>query len=138
MASFIDIDPETMVARLRENSGRGKLGVTMGGMSYASGLREKYSLAHLVYNTIYNLLTQDDQVPCFENAAQHLVADGVLVVKAGAPSAWLRGDQHPTYQRLRQISGADLLAIRRDGLLAEDDDLSLLANGRFVDGSLYA
>lgn len=39
-----------------------------------------YRLVYLVFNTIYNLLTQDDQVRCFENAARHPAPNGVFVV----------------------------------------------------------
>ena len=36
-----------------------------------------YTLVYLVYNTISNLLTQDEQVACFRNAAGTLLpADG--------------------------------------------------------------
>jgi hypothetical protein len=47
----------------------------------------RYGLVYLVYNTIGNLLTQDDQVRCFENAAQHLSDDGVFVLECRVPSA---------------------------------------------------
>jgi hypothetical protein len=40
-----------------------------------------------VYNTIGNLLTQDDQVRCFENAARHLTDDGVFVLECRVPTA---------------------------------------------------
>ncbi len=40
-----------------------------------------------MYNTIGNLLTQDDQVRCFENAARHLTVDGVFVVECAVPTA---------------------------------------------------
>ena len=46
-----------------------------------------YGLVYLVYNTIGNLLTQDDQVRCFENAARHLADDGVFVLECRVPSA---------------------------------------------------
>ncbi len=95
----IELSPD-MVARLREKPGGDKLDVTMGDMSSASGLHEKYSLVYLVYNTIYNLLTQDDQVRCFENAARHLGPDGVFVVEAGVPSALLGGDQFINVEHL--------------------------------------
>ena len=52
------------------------------GAQCASGPREKYSLVYLVYNTIFNLLTQDEQVRCFENVAEHLTDDGVFVIEA--------------------------------------------------------
>ena len=81
-----------MVARMREKPGADAITVTMGDMSRESAGGE-FTLVYLVYNTIFNLLTQDDQVRCFENAARHLAADGVFVVEAGVPSAWLKGTQ---------------------------------------------
>lgn len=78
-----------MVARLREKPGGEEIEVVLGDMSRVeTGAR--YRLVYLVYNTIFNLLTQDDQVRCFENAARHLINDGVFVVEAGVPRAWLR------------------------------------------------
>ena len=47
----------------------------MGDMSRV-GTGRVYGLVYLVFNTIGNLLTQDDQVRCFENAARHLTDDG--------------------------------------------------------------
>ncbi len=50
-------------------------------------LGRRYVLVYLVYNTIGNLLTQDEQVHCFENAARHLTDDGVFVLECRVPSA---------------------------------------------------
>jgi hypothetical protein len=38
-----------------------------------------------VFNTIFNLTTQDAQVACFENAAAHLRPGGRFVVETGVP-----------------------------------------------------
>lgn len=81
-----------MVARLREKPGGADLAVVIGDMSHAQA-PGPYRLVYLVFNTIFNLLTQDDQVRCFTNAARHLDHDGVFVVEAGVPQAWLRGRQ---------------------------------------------
>jgi hypothetical protein len=40
---------------------------------------------YLVFNTLFALLTQDDQLRCFENAAARLSDDGVFVVEAFVP-----------------------------------------------------
>ena len=37
---------------------------------------------------------------CFENAARHLTTDGVFVVEAGVPSAWLRGNHFVNVEHL--------------------------------------
>ena len=84
---------EAMVARMREKPGGDALDVVIGDMAAAAAPAHGYRLVYLVFNTIHNLLTQDDQVRCFENAARHLGAGGAFVVEAGMPGAWLRGGQ---------------------------------------------
>jgi hypothetical protein len=74
-----------MVDRLRAKPGGAELAVTIGDMSTVA-LPDRYSLVYLIFNTIHNLLTQDGQVQCFENAARHLSADGVFVLETGVPS----------------------------------------------------
>jgi SAM-dependent methyltransferase len=81
----IELSPH-MVERLREKPGGGDLDVTIGDMSRVDKGRS-YGLVYLVFNTIGNLINQDDQVRCFENAARHLSADGVFVVECRVPIA---------------------------------------------------
>jgi SAM-dependent methyltransferase len=45
----------------------------------------QFSLVYLVFNTISNLTTQDEQVDCFRNAAAHLAPGGCFVVELGVP-----------------------------------------------------
>ena len=45
----------------------------------------EFSLVYLVFNTIFNLTTQDGQVKCFENAAAHLGTGGRFVIEARVP-----------------------------------------------------
>ena len=75
-----------MVDRMREKEGGDQVEVVMGDMSRVTTGRS-YGLVYLVFNTIGNLLTQDDQVRCFENAARHLTDDGVFVVECRVPTA---------------------------------------------------
>jgi SAM-dependent methyltransferase len=75
-----------MVDRMREKPGGENVRVVIGDMAGTSMGRE-YGLVYLVYNTIGNLLTQDDQVRCFENAARHLTDDGVFVLECRVPTA---------------------------------------------------
>ena len=81
----IELSPD-MVDRMREKPGGGEVRVTMGDMSRVSTGR-RYGLVYLVYNTIGNLLTQDDQVRCFQNAARHLAGGGVFVLECLVPFA---------------------------------------------------
>jgi hypothetical protein len=45
----------------------------------------RFSVAYLVFNTIMNLTTQDQQVACFANVAAHLEPGGCFVVEVGLP-----------------------------------------------------
>lgn len=83
----IELSPH-MVERLRTKPGGETLSVTLGDMSRAT-TGQRYGLVYLVFNTIFNLLTADDQVRCFENAARHLAPDGVFVVETAVPHAWV-------------------------------------------------
>ncbi|WP_029136651.1 class I SAM-dependent DNA methyltransferase [Nakamurella lactea] len=95
----IELSPD-MVAAMRAKPGGADLRVTIGDMAEVRAPGERYPLVYLVFNTIYNLLTQQAQVRCFENAARHLTDNGVFVVEAGVPSAWLRGDQFVDVERV--------------------------------------
>ena len=81
----IELSPD-MVDRMREKPGGDGVEVTMGDMSRATTGR-RYGLVYLVYNTIGNLITQEDQVRCFENAARHLDRDGAFVLECVVPVA---------------------------------------------------
>jgi SAM-dependent methyltransferase len=77
-----------MIERLRAKPGGDGVKITLGDMSVAS-TGHQYGLVYLVFNTIFNLLTADDQIRCFENAARHLAAGGHFVVEAALPHAWI-------------------------------------------------
>ena len=75
---------EAMVARLREKPGGEEIGVTIGDFA-TTKVHGSYSLAYLVFNTINNLTTQDEQVACFQNVAAHLEPGGCFVIEVGVP-----------------------------------------------------
>jgi len=75
-----------MIERMREKPGGDAITVTTGDMSRV-GTGRTYGMVYLVYNTIGNLLTQDNQVRCFQNAARHLDDDGVFVIECSVPTA---------------------------------------------------
>ena len=90
-----------MVAKLRSRPGGEALRVEVGDMSTVD-MGTKYSLVYLVFNTIFNLLTEDDQVRCFENAGRHLEDGGVFVVETALPHAWIPPG-HSQYVRSEQV-----------------------------------
>ncbi len=75
---------EAMVRRLQAKPGASEIGVTIGDFA-STRVDGTFSLAYLVFNTINNLTTQDQQVACFENAAAHLASGGTFVIEVGVP-----------------------------------------------------
>jgi SAM-dependent methyltransferase len=73
-----------MVAMLREKADEAAIPVVMGDMATTTAPGE-YALVYLVFNTISNLLTQDEQVACFRNAARHLEPGGRFVIELWVP-----------------------------------------------------
>lgn len=73
-----------MHARLREKIGEKELPVVVGDMATAFA-GSGFALAYLVFNTISNLLTQEEQVRCFRNAARHLRPGGRFVIELWVP-----------------------------------------------------
>jgi SAM-dependent methyltransferase len=118
-----------MVEQLRAKPNGANVPVTVGDMSTVRA-PGTFPLVYLVYNTIFNLLTQDDQVACFANAARHLTENGVFLVETAVPSAWT--DQH-AYVRPERI-GPDSVAldvVRYDAAtqLFEENHVRLSAAG---------
>jgi hypothetical protein len=84
-----------MVDRLRAKPGGDALRVTIGDMAEVP-VEGRYPLVYLVFNTLFNLLTQDAQVRCFQGVAEHLTDDGVFVVEVFVPS-WLHRLERDQY-----------------------------------------
>jgi hypothetical protein len=86
---------EAMAARLHAKPGGDRIRVTIGDMADVA-VPDSYRLVYVVFNTFFNLLTQDDQVRCFERVAAHLTDDGAFVIEAAVPTSMyrLRGDQY--------------------------------------------
>ncbi|MGI8572482.1 MAG: class I SAM-dependent DNA methyltransferase [Solirubrobacteraceae bacterium] len=74
-----------MVERLREKPGGSEITVAIGDFATAT-VPGSFSLAYLVFNTIMNLTTMDEQVACFQNAAAHLSPHGRFVIEVGVPA----------------------------------------------------
>jgi len=79
----IDASP-AMVSKLREKPGGDAIPVTIGDFADV-GVAGPFDLVFLVFNTLFNLPTQGEQVRCFRNVARRLSARGVFVVEAFVP-----------------------------------------------------
>jgi SAM-dependent methyltransferase len=80
----IELAP-AMIAQLRAKPGGDQLSVTPGDLADVA-VDGRYRLIYVVFNSLFNLLTQDDQVRCFQNVAAHLTDDGSFVIEAFVPS----------------------------------------------------
>jgi SAM-dependent methyltransferase len=110
---------EAMVARLRAKPGAEGISVTIGDFA-TTRVPGTFSLAYLVFNTIGNLTTPDQQVACFQNVASHLEAGGRFVIEVGVPD--LQGLPHGERFRVVDVSerhvGIDEYEVASQGLIS--------------------
>lgn len=74
-----------MVDQMASKPGAEAIPVTIGDMT-VTRVEGRFALVYLVYNTIGNLLTQDEQVECFRSASAHLESGGHFVIEVEVPS----------------------------------------------------
>ncbi len=126
------IDASTeMVEQLRQKPGGAGIEVTMGDFADV-GVDGSFNLVFVAFNTFFALLTQDDQVRCFRNVAEHLVDGGVFVIEAFVPdpTRWERGQrvgasrvddrgamlELSTHDAARQITSSQQVFFDEDGV----------------------
>ncbi len=81
--SGIEASPE-MVARLREKPGGHTIPVTIGDMAEVRA-EGRFGFIFLIFNTLFNLTSQEEQLRCFQNAAAMLEPGGAFLVEAFVP-----------------------------------------------------
>ncbi|MGY3684641.1 class I SAM-dependent methyltransferase [Streptomyces sp. TE33382] len=116
-----------MIDRLRTKADATTIPVVVGDMATARA-PGTFQLVCLVYNTISNLLTQDEQVACFRNAARHLAPGGRFVIELWVPE--LRklppGQQAVVWQSETGYIGLDTYDVLRQRVVSHhfrfDDD----------------
>jgi SAM-dependent methyltransferase len=79
----IELSP-AMAEQLRVKAGADDIDVTIGDFATTT-VGTTFRLAYLVYNTIGNLTTQDEQVACFRNVAAQLEPGGCFVIELEIP-----------------------------------------------------
>jgi SAM-dependent methyltransferase len=76
---------EAMISKLRSKPDCSDIEVLVG--SFAEFKLDKcFKLVYVVFNTFFNLLSQDDQVRCFKSVREHLSNDGVFLMEAFVPN----------------------------------------------------
>ena len=110
---------EAMVAQLHAKPGADRIGVTIGNFA-TTRVDATFSVAYLVFNTINNLTTQDEQVACFENVAAHLDQGGTFVIEVGVPGIrWLPpGETVRPFTVTPSRLGFDEYDVARQGLVS--------------------
>jgi SAM-dependent methyltransferase len=108
---------EAMVARLREKPGGDEIPVAIGDFARTK-VDGTFSVAYLVFNTIMNLTTQDEQVACFENVAAHLEPGGSFVIEVMVPALRLLppGERFVVFDMSEDHVGIDEYDIAEQGL----------------------
>lgn len=126
----IEISP-AMVVQLRVKPGGDQISVTIGDFAEVP-VPGVYRLIYVVWNTFFNLLTQEEQARCFENVAAHLTDDGVFLIEAYTP-AFLYRLSNDQYVEAESIEVAevrlDLLRHDRATQIIEESHVSLSAAG---------
>lgn len=74
-----------MVQRMHAKPGGDAVPVAIGDMADLPTPGGPYSLAFVVFNTFFAILSQDDQVRCFENVARSLLPGGRFLIEAFVP-----------------------------------------------------
>jgi SAM-dependent methyltransferase len=126
----IDISP-AMVDQLRAKPGGDKISVVIGDFADVP-VSGTYRLIFVVWNTLFNLLTQEDQVRCFMNVANHLTEDGSFVIEALVPAFLyrLRNDQYVDAEAI-EVNEVRLDVLRHDAAkqMIEESHVSLSPAG---------
>jgi hypothetical protein len=109
----VDISP-AMITELRAKPGGDAIAVTLGNFADVP-VPGTYRMIFVVWNTLFNLLTQEDQVRCFANVADHLTDDGAFVVEAFVPAFLYRlhDDQYVEVEAIR-VDEVQLDVLRHD------------------------
>jgi SAM-dependent methyltransferase len=109
------------VERLRTRTGGGedRIPVVLGDMAgvQAPGAGT-FRLVYLVFNTIMNLTSQDEQVECFRNAAAHLAPGGRFLVETMVPALRRRppGERYVVFALDERSVGVDEYDVERQWL----------------------
>jgi SAM-dependent methyltransferase len=125
----IDVSP-AMVAQLRAKPGGDEIPVTIGSFVDLP-VDGQFGFVFIAWNTIFQALTQDDQVRCFESVARHLQPGGLFLVEAFVPDlARYRNRSHISIDTI-ELDHVQIEVSRLDPVQQRVDSQELLiADGR--------
>ncbi|MGE0045760.1 MAG: class I SAM-dependent methyltransferase, partial [Hyphomonadaceae bacterium] len=110
--SGIDASPD-MLAKLKTKEGAAAIETRVADMA-SFDLGRRFDLVFLVFNTLFNLTTQESQVRCFARAAAHLAPGGHFLVETVTPDVATFTDHQRVKTRHVSMRGAVIEAARHD------------------------
>jgi SAM-dependent methyltransferase len=116
---------EAMVARMRSKPGGDRVTVSMQDFAEID-VEGSFPLVYVVFNTLFALPTQEDQVRCFRSVAERLTPDGAFVVEAFVPDL-ARFDR---YQQRVEAGGLSLDRVHLE--IARHDPVHQRIDGQHV------
>ncbi len=115
---------EAMLARMREKPGGERIATSVGDLADVA-VEGRYSLVFVAANTFFGVLTQGNQVRCFENVEAHLLEGGAFVIEAFVPDP---GRFDPGRLSVRQV---ELESIRIEA--SRHDPVSQTIDGQAIE-----
>ena len=101
----IDIS-EAMVSKLKAKEDTPSILIKLGDFADVE-VDIEYSLIFVVANTFFMLLTQEDQLRCFNNVSRHLSDSGVFLIEAFVPE--LTRFVHGQYTHTRRVDAGEVM-----------------------------
>ncbi|HEX5478234.1 MAG TPA: class I SAM-dependent methyltransferase [Dehalococcoidia bacterium] len=126
------VDVSTHVVELlRTKPGGDAITVTIGDMADVP-VEGSYRLIYSGGNSFFNLLTQDDEVRCFQNVAVHLTEDGAFVLETMVPDFLWRMEEGQ-YAQAQEVNVDSVMIdlLRHDPVnqVIEENHVSLSEKG---------
>ena len=135
----IDIAPNA-IEQIRAHPQGGAVNASVADISDFA-LDRKYSLIYCVANSLFNVLTQDGQIRCFELVAAHLAPGGVFLVHSSYTPQWFETLRNGQYVEARhfELGFAFLQALRVDPAeqLVYQQNISLTKDGTTFSPSIH-
>jgi hypothetical protein len=125
----------SMVDLLRSKPGGKDLNVKIADFKHVD-MDNQYSLIFIIWNSLFNLLTQRDQATCFTNVAKHLTSGGLFAIEVYMPSFLYRmvGDQEVKTEAI-ETDSVRLGVLKHDPVnqMLENSHVTLSATGTRFD-----
>src|SRR5918992_5189812 len=116
---------EAMVGALRAKPGGDGIAITLKDFVDVD-VEGQFSLVYVVFNTLFALVEQNDQVRCFRSVAQRLTPNGVFVLEAFVPDLVRFGRYH------QRVEAGDLSLDRVRLEVSRHDPVTQRIHGQHV------